>query len=93
MDTGFIAGRHGPFNNTHSGSDLSTAVFWDNTAYPVLNTSYTGLYRCRADTGNSMATYQLNVRGKFTLYSSRYSIMSTLPGKQLLLVCSLMFCS
>ena len=71
VDTGFIAGRHGPFDNTArafgSSSDIVTAVFWNTTAYPVLNTSYTGLYRCRTDTGNSSATYQLNVRGKFTL--------------------------
>ena len=74
MDTGFIAGRHGPFDNTPSGSGIVTAVLWNTSAYPVLNTSYTGLYRCRTDTANSTTTYQLNVRGKFTLYSSRYSI-------------------
>ena len=68
LDTGFVAGRHGPFGNTPSGSGIITAVFWNTTAYPVLKTSYTGLYRCRTDTGNSTATYQLNVRGKFTSY-------------------------
>ena len=53
---------------------------WNTTAYPVLNTGYTGLYTCRTDTDNSGATYQLNVRGKFTLYSSRYSICQLFLG-------------
>ena len=68
VDTGFVAGRHGPFDNTPSGSGLVTFVEWNTTTYPVLITSYTGLYRCRTDTANSTATYQLNVRGKFTSY-------------------------
>ena len=67
VGTGFIAGRHGSFDNTPSGSGIATSVIWNTTAYPVLNTSYTGLYMCRTDTSNSSATYQLNVRGKFTL--------------------------
>ena len=68
VDTGFVAGRHGPFDNTPSGSGIITTMVWNTTAYPVLKTSYTGLYRCRTDTGNSTVTYQLNVRGKFTSY-------------------------
>ena len=80
VDTGFIAGWHGPFDNTPSGSGFVTPAFWNTTAYPVLNTSYTGLYRCRTDTANSLVTYQLNVRGKFTLYSSRYSICQLFLG-------------
>ena len=80
VDTGFIAGRHGPFDNTPSGSGGVTVVVWNTTAYRVLNTSYTGLYRCRTDTANSSATYQLNVRGKFTPYSSRYPMCQRSPG-------------
>ena len=80
VDTGFIAGRHGPFDNTLSGGSMVTVVEWDTTLYPVLNTSYAGLYRCRTDTANSTSTYQLNVRGKFTLYSSRYSICQLFLG-------------
>ena len=69
VDTGFVAGRHGPFDNTPmTGSGVITLVVWDTTTYPVLKTSYTGLYRCRTDTANSISTYQLNVRGKFTSY-------------------------
>ena len=68
VDTGFVAGRHGPFDNTPSGSGIITGVVWNTTTYPVLKTSYTGLYLCRTDTGNSTWTYQLNVRGKFTSY-------------------------
>ena len=68
VNTGFVAGRHGPFNNTADANmGFVTGVLWNTTAYPVLNTSYTGLYICRTDTGNSTAAYQLNVRGKFTL--------------------------
>ena len=67
-DTGFVAGRHGHFDNRPGSSGSTTIVVWNTTTYPVLNTSYTGLYRCRTDTGNSIATYQLNVRGKFTSY-------------------------
>ena len=68
IDTGFVAGRHGPFDNSPSGSGIVTGVLWNTTAYPVLKTSYTGLYRCRTDAANSTATYQLNIRGKYTLY-------------------------
>ena len=69
VDTGFVAARHGPFDNRPMiGIGITTSAFWDTTTYPVLKTSYTGLYRCRTDTGNSTATYQLNVRGKFTSY-------------------------
>ena len=67
MDTGFIAGRHGPFDNTPSGSGVLTYARWDTALYPMLVTRYTGFYRCRTDTSNSSSTYQLNVRGKFTL--------------------------
>ena len=66
VDTGFVAGRHGPFDNTPSGSGFLTFVEWNTTAYPVLKTSYTGLYICRTDTANSTATYQLNVRSMYT---------------------------
>ena len=76
VDTGFVAGRHGPFDNRPMiGIGASTTVGWNTTTYPVLNAGFTGLYMCRTDTGNSMVTYQLNVRGKFTLYSSRYSFL------------------
>ena len=68
VDTGFVAGRHGPFDNRPGmGSLASTNVLWNTTAYPVLDTSYTGLYRCRTDTSTSLESYQLNVRGKFTV--------------------------
>ena len=68
VDTGFVAGRHGPFDNRPGiGSLASTGVLWNTTANPVLDTSYTGLYRCRADTSTSSGFYQLNVRGKFTI--------------------------
>ena len=68
VNTGFVAGRHGPFNNTADANmGDATSALWDTDTYPVLKASYTGLYICRTDTGNSTATYQLNVRGKFTL--------------------------
>ena len=69
VDTGFVAARHGPFDNRPViGIGIATNVGWNTATYPVLKTSYTGLYRCRTDTANATATYQLNVRGKFTLY-------------------------
>ena len=71
VDTGFVAGRHGPFDNTVGGSGIVTFVWWNTTAYPVLKTSYTGLYICRADTANSTAAYQLNVRSMYT-YNIQY---------------------
>ena len=68
VDTGFVAGRHGPFDNRPGiGSPGITFVLWNTTANPVLDTSYNGLYRCRTDTSMSSAFYQLNVRGKFTV--------------------------
>ena len=81
VDTGFVAGRHGPFDNRPMiGIGVTTTVLWDTATYPVLNASFTGLYICRTDTGNSTTTYHLNVRGKFTLYSSRYSICQLFLG-------------
>ena len=81
VDTGFVAGRHGPFDNRGmTGNGPTTTVSWDTTTYPVLKTSFTGLYICRTDTANSTATYQLNVRGKFTLYGSRYSMYQLFLG-------------
>ena len=73
VDTGFVAGRHGQFDNRPGmGRLIATNVVWNTTAYPVLRTRYTGLYRCRTDTTNSRAAYQLNVRCKF---SSSINIM------------------
>ena len=66
VDTGFVAGRHGQFDNRPFGIGAGTLVSWNTTAYPVLKTSYTGLYRCRTDTANSAPTYQLNVRSMYT---------------------------
>ena len=68
VDTGFVAGRHGQFDNRLGMSSIpATNVAWNTTANPVLDTSYNGLYRCRTDTSTSSAFYQLNVRGKFTV--------------------------
>ena len=68
VDTGFVAGRHGPFDNRPGmGGPITTGVGWNTAVSPVLDTSYTGLYRCRADTSMSSAFYQLNVLGKFTI--------------------------
>ena len=68
VDTGFVAGRHGQFDNRPDmGSPPATSVGWNTTDYPVLDTSHNGLYRCRTDTKTSFAVYQLNVRGKFTV--------------------------
>ena len=68
VDTGFVAGRHGQFDNRPGiGNLVATYVVWNTTANPVLDTSYTGLYRCRTDTSTSSVFYQLNVRGKFTV--------------------------
>ena len=68
VDTEFVAGRHGPFDNRPGiGSLANTGLLWNTTANPVLDTSYNGLYRCRADTSISSSFYQLNVLGKFTI--------------------------
>ena len=68
VDTGFVAGRHGPFDNRPGMSrPAGTTVVWNTTANQVLVTSYNGLYRCRTDTSTSSGFYQLNVRGKFTV--------------------------
>ena len=81
VDTGFVAGRHGPFDNRLViGIGVATNVAWTSATYPVLNASFTGLYICRTDTANSRDAYQLNVRGKFTLYSSRYSMCQLFLG-------------
>ena len=77
VDADFVAGRHGPFDDRGGGL---TGASWNTASYPVLNASFTGLYICRTDTGNSKDTYQLNVRGKFTLYSSRYSMCQLFLG-------------
>ena len=39
------------------------SAYWKHSVYPTLNTSLTGLYRCRTKTTISDQTYQLNVRG------------------------------
>ena len=68
VDTGLVAGRYGPFDNRPGmGRPSFTSVVWNTTANPVLDTSCTGLYRCRTDTSTSLESYQLNVRGKFTV--------------------------
>ena len=68
VDTGFVAGRHGPFDNRPGmGRPIATNVGWNTAVNPVLDTSHNGLYRCRTDTSTSSAFYQLNVRGKFTV--------------------------
>ena len=89
VDTGFVAGRHGPFDDRPMAGNAptNTGVFWNTATYPVLNASFTGLYICRTDTGNSTATYQLNVRGKFTLYSSRYSMCQLFLGSSCCCCC------
>ena len=60
-------GRHGPFDNTPP-FHFSTFAGWNTTLYPVLNTSLTGVYRCRTDTDQSLAIYQLSVRGKMFIF-------------------------
>ena len=77
MDTGFVAGRHGPFDNrVGTGTGFSTVVTWNTTAYPVVITSHAGLYRCRTDTVISGEAYQLNVLRKILFNSNCYSMFS-----------------
>ena len=86
-------GRHGPFDNTPTGSHFSTIAGWNTTLYPVLNTSLTGVYRCRTDTDQSLAIYQLSVRSKMFVFINitvfpqildRSTIFSTTPDPGLL---------
>ena len=67
VDTGFVEGRHGQFDNRPGMGSLATNVGWNTAVNPVLDTSYNGLYRCRTDTSTSSEFYRLNVRGKFTV--------------------------
>ena len=88
-------GRYGPFDNTPTGSHFSTFAGWNTTLYPVLNSSLTGVYRCRTDTDQSLAIYQLSVRGKMFIFISitvfprivdQSTIFSTNPDPCLLFV-------
>ena len=76
VNNGMVFGRHGPFDNAATGSHFSTFAGWNTTLYPVLNTSLTGLYRCRTDTDQSLATYELYVRGK--IFGISYKIFLTI---------------
>ena len=67
MDTGFIAGRHGWFNN--SGTGVPLTVVWNRTTFPLLKGKYTGRYKCHTDTANSLHSYQMKIgRGKVFMY-------------------------
>ena len=66
-DTGFIAGRHGWFNN--SGTGVTLIVLWNITAFPLLKGNYTGRYKCRTDTANSLHSYQMEIgHGELFMY-------------------------
>ena len=58
VDNGFVAARHGEFTSY-------TSLSWNDTAYPVLEPSLSGLYRCRTATANSTESFQLNVTSAF----------------------------
>ena len=62
LDTNLVVGRHGMFDNSPlTGVGNTTILGWDTNAFPVLKPSYSGLYRCRTDTGTSTESYQLVV--------------------------------
>ena len=63
VNTSFPVGHRGSFVN---GDADSTSLQWNNIAYPMLDPSFTGLYRCRTNGIISKATYQLNVRSKMS---------------------------
>ena len=65
-DTGFIAGRYVPFNDS-LGVAVDAHAVWDVTSFPALKATYTGIYSCRTNSISSAQTYQLHVRRKFTL--------------------------
>ena len=67
VDTGFVAAWRGPFDNTPTGMGRGTFLMWDKINFPVLKTSYSGVYKCRTDDRYSHHTYTLSVLGKFTL--------------------------
>ena len=50
----------------HNGQTDTTSLQWNYTAYPILDPSFTGLYRCRTNGNISEETYQLNVRSKMS---------------------------
>ena len=60
--------HRGSFDN---GPRDSTSVQWNYTAFPMLDPSFTGLYRCRTNGITSKATYQLNVRSKMSVATSQ----------------------
>ena len=66
VDVGTPVASTGFFNNT---PQTTTYIHWRTTHIGTLNTSFTGLYRCRTDTANSTQTYQLNVRCKLSINS------------------------
>ena len=55
--------HRGSFDNGETGT---TSLQWNNTAYPMLDPSLSGLYRCRTNGNISRETYQLNVRSKMS---------------------------
>ena len=61
VDTGFVPGRHGSFDNIGTGVPLT--VTWNITAHPRLKKTHTGRYKCRTDIRNSHQSYQLNILG------------------------------
>ena len=64
LDTSLQVAYTGPFTN---GVTTTTSVNWNTTAYPTLNTMFTGLYKCRTEKSIGIRTYQLNVRGKMRM--------------------------
>ena len=61
VNTSLPVGHRGSLDNRRS-----TSSQWNDTAYPMLDPSFTGLYRCRTNGNTSKATYQLNVRSKMS---------------------------
>ena len=68
VNTSLPVGHRGSFDN---GRTDITSLQWNYTAYPMLDPSFTGLYRCRANGITSKETYQLNVRSKMSIATSQ----------------------
>ena len=64
VDTGFIAAHHGPFDNSVLGAGIHTTLYWDYAAFPTLNATFSGRYRCRTDAGHSPQKFQMHIKGK-----------------------------
>ena len=63
VNTSLPVGHRGSFDNGRKGR---TSLEWNDTAYPMLDPSFTGLYGCRTNGSTSKETYQLNVRSKMS---------------------------